>query len=51
MEKKYGKIVADRLRLADKNYDLVLPDELIMSKYDVTQEQLDFYLSVMGYKQ
>ena len=50
VEEKYGKIVADKLRLADRNYDLFLSDELIMSKYDVTQEQLDFYKSVMGYQ-
>lgn len=51
VEEKYGKVVADQLRLADKNYDLFLPDNSIMYKYDVTQEQLDFYRSVMGYQQ
>ena len=50
VEEKYGKVVADKLRLADKNYDLFLPDNSVMSKYDVTQEQLDFYRSVMGYQ-
>ena len=50
VEEKYGRVVADKLRLADKNYDLFLPDNSVMSKYDVTQEQLDFYRSVMGYQ-